>query len=278
MTSLRFRLTAGLVVLLVFIVGQAAVTYYYIANSERLVTSAIGSDFGASAEIGRIVNEGQKIRRIEKEFFIYLGDPGKRAKYRSEWKESFDKLKETVTAVAGNTAGVWTEADVTEAGRWREALDFYGDGFDLVAADAEAGRITSVGQANEAIQEAKERFRTLLDGATRAGDARYAYAQDAARAIAGNFRMLDLMLGALAAGGLIVVGLLIVVLPPAVTRPIAALAQSARNMSTGDLDRPVPATGIAEFSELSEALERSRISQKTVIERLRSAAALRQAS
>ena len=278
MNSLRSKLMMALAVLLLFIIGQAAVSYYFVTSSERLVVTAIDADFSASADVGRILNAAQKIRRFEKEYFIYLGDPAKRATYHKEWQDSYNRLKQMLETLEKNATRAWMPADLTEASGWQDALGSYGVGFDKVVADVEAGRVASVVQANEGIREAKDRFRVLLDGAAKVGDIRQKHARESRQTISGNFTTLNLILGVLAVAGMTMAGVLLVFMPRAIAKPIASLSQAAHRMSTGDLEHPVAATGIAEFRELSDALERSRISQKTMMERLRAAAAVKRAS
>jgi nitrate/nitrite-specific signal transduction histidine kinase len=57
--------------------------------------------------------------------------------------------------------------------------------------------------------------------------------------------------------------------PASISSPIEALTRSAHDMSTGNLDRPVTITGSPEFKDLADTLERMRVSQKMLMERLK---------
>ena len=64
---------------------------------------------------------------------------------------------------------------------------------------------------------------------------------------------------------------LVFFLPASISGPVLALVESAQRRSTGDLSQPIALTGVAEFENLSAVLDRLRISQRTLIDRLRAA-------
>jgi methyl-accepting chemotaxis protein len=58
-------------------------------------------------------------------------------------------------------------------------------------------------------------------------------------------------------------------LPKAVTNPLATLTASVDNISKGNLDIKVNASGIKEFDGISIALERMRLGQQALVARMR---------
>ncbi|OGI46974.1 MAG: hypothetical protein A2637_04310 [Candidatus Muproteobacteria bacterium RIFCSPHIGHO2_01_FULL_65_16] len=271
MMSIRTRLIAGFSLLVFFLLVQAATTFYYVQENEALVTAAINRDFSANAAITDMAVEGHKMRRFEKEYFMYIGDRERADNYHKEWQSSYVKLEKMVGYALKNESGIWGDADVAEIRSWQAALNGYGDGFDVVAAGIAAGRIKSTIKANDAIKEAKDRFRVLLDGTAKMGTTKHAQALRSALEIKDNFWVVDAVLGATAAVSIALAVLLLVILPASISRPVQALVESAQRMSTGDLSQPIALTGVAEFENLSAVLDRLRISQRTLIDRLRAA-------
>ena len=270
MLTLKAKLMFGFSLILVFMIGQSVVTYFYVSTSEALVTQAINKDFNASIAISRIAIEGNKLRRYEKEFFVYADNPEKRAKYHQEWRGSYNKLKTELDDAVSNKSGVWSRIDTQEVQTWVDAHRSYGAGFEEVVAQVEAGEIQGTLAANAAIQDAKNKFRVLLSGAAKGGATKLAGAEVTAVQIKENSNLVNLIVIFAATAGTVLVLVLLVVIPTSVAKPIETLAKAAQIMSMGNLDTPVPPTGGAEFKQLRDTLERMRISQKTFMARFRS--------
>lgn len=270
MLTLKAKLMFGFSLILVFMIGQSAVTYFYVSKSEALVAQAINKDFNASIAISRIAIEGNKLRRYEKEFFVYADNFEKRAKYHKEWRESYNKLTTELNDAVSNKTGVWSELDKQEVQTWIGAHRAYGAGFEEVVAQVEAGEIQGTLAANAAIQDAKNKFKVLLNGAAKGGAAKLAGAEGTAVEIKHNSNLVNLIVIFAATAGTVLALVLLLVIPTSVARPIEALAKAAQIMSMGNLDTPVPQTGGAEFRQLRDTLERMRISQKTFMAKFKS--------
>lgn len=275
MYSIRSRLLIALSVILGFVVVQAGITYYLLRQSEDLVVRAINHDFLAHTEVANVSIEGQKLRRFEKEYIIYVDNSDKRRKYFGEWRDSYNKIGEMLGAIAKNASAAWSAADLAEARKWQGALAGYGQGFQKLVANADAGTVRGSDAANETVQEAKEHFRVLLDGTAKVAQEKLAHSQDASREIRNNFRVVVILVvgSALAIVGLVAV--LFIYLPRSIGGPIEQLARAAHRMSSGELLQPVTVGGATEFKDLADSLERMRISQKTLIDRMKGAASQR---
>jgi CHASE3 domain sensor protein len=269
MMSIRKKLQIGFTLILAFVLIQATVTFLSIAQSERLVRQAIDNDFNASVEISRIGIEAQKLRRFEKELLIYVGSPSARDKYFADWKSAHAQIKTMVDRIVDNRDGKWSPEDGAKAREWRTSLDAYGDGFVRVVQAAGSGQITSTIQGNDAVREAKDAFRVLLDGTSQGGDEKFQQALKSEQAITARFWIVYIVLGVSALAGFGLVALMLMVVPASISSPIEALTRSAHDMSTGNLDRPVTITGSPEFKDLADTLERMRVSQKMLMERLK---------
>jgi methyl-accepting chemotaxis protein len=71
--------------------------------------------------------------------------------------------------------------------------------------------------------------------------------------------------------GVLIALILIFKLPNAVTKPLEALTGAVENLSKGKLDAKIDSGGVAEFEGLSKALERMRIGQRALVNRMRAA-------
>lgn len=267
--TIRNKLYLGFGLILAFILGQAVITYLLLNQSETLVRQTIDKDFNASVEIARIAVEAQKLRRFEKEYLIYVGIPGQRDKYFSEWKGAHDQIKLMLNRIIQSRDTTWSSDDVTKAKEWLASLGAYENGFTRMVQQADSGTITTTLQGNEAVREAKDAFRVLLDGTAQGGDLKLQSATKSGQTIFSKFGTVNLVLviSALAGIGLVVV--LLVVVPASISGPIEALTRSAHDMSIGNVSKPVTVTGGAEFKDLSETLERMRISQQMLLERMK---------
>lgn len=267
--SIRGKLIAGFAVIMAFIAIQSGITYFYLKQSESLVKKALVVDFDNTTTISRMAILGEQLRRYEKEYFIYADNPEKRKKYDGEWREAYGKLGSLLTAAKQDNSGLWSESDKAEFDNWLLAMEDYHRGFTLITENVERGLIKGTLEANSRIQDAKNRFKVLLTGTSKYGDKKLKQSKVSESAINSNFALINKIVMATSAGGLLLALMLMILIPGAITRPIRLLTKAAHVMSTGNLAQPVPLTGGAEFKDLAETLERMRVSQKTLMDRFR---------
>jgi methyl-accepting chemotaxis protein len=268
MLTIRNKLFIGFGLILLFILVQFAVVFVYLKQSQTLVDTAVDRDFRAGVEIARIGIEAQKLRRFEKEYLIYVGSPSQRVKYLAEWKETSDALRTALGRIVENQDKHWSQADISAAREWQQSLAAYISGFTRVVTAAENGQITGTLQGNDAVREAKDAFRLMLDGTATAIERKYQGAAISAKAIDGKFYLVNVVLVVVALVGAALAAAMLVLVPTSIGRPIEALTRAARDMSTGNLAKSITVTGSPEFKELGATLERMRVSQQMIIERL----------
>ena len=124
-------------------------------------------------------------------------------------------------------------------------------------------------ELNAQIKIGKDRFANLLKGAQTMERRKAAEAAASATAIAADFASLETALLWVVGGGVALVTLLLLTLPGAITNPIDSLVSAAESMSKGKLDDSIASAGISEFVNLEKALERMRITQLAMIERMK---------
>lgn len=149
----------------------AVVAFVFVANNhlEVQVQQAARHNFSAASMATNIQIQGERMRRYEKEMFIYAATPDKRAKYVKEFDDAHTKLLEQINAAQATQHKGFSDADREKVKAWSGATAFYANEFRKVAAAAEmaapeqqAGLTTRL---NADIGPGKDRFKTVLDGA-----------------------------------------------------------------------------------------------------------------
>ena len=270
MSSINGTLRIGFAVLLFLFIAQSAVGYFTARSNDDLVTAAINEDFNTSVLISRIAIEGNKLRRYEKEYFIYVGNQDKMAKYTGEWEDSYRKLKDMLNVAINDSTGAWTPEQQNVLRAWDASLEGYASGFRAVVQGVGNGEVTNTVAANVAVQDAKNKFRVLLSGAASSGTELYERAANSAREIKKTNDFTVKLFGATSLFGIALALWLFIVIPRAIDKPVSLLAETAQEMSTGNISLPVPVHKTPrEFRTLADTLERMRISQTVLIQKLK---------
>jgi methyl-accepting chemotaxis protein len=270
--SIHSKLASGFALMIFFVLIQAAVTFIYISKSNKLVDHAIDNSFAQSQFISQLAVDGQKLRRYEKEYFIYVNNDRKREKYYNEWSKAKDSIQSRLTAVINDQSNTWPHYDRNEMEVWRKSLNAYNDGFQTVNKMVLSGRIKDTISANVEIRDAKNEFRTYLSGTDKLGKEKLNEAKGFAKEIDADFKMLYLNMFITSAAGILLLITLLQLIPRSIAKPVKELTEAATLMSKGDLNQKINPSKIKEFKTLSETLERMRMSQKTLIDRMLSKA------
>ena len=280
--SIKARVIAALSVVVIFMAIQLGQAFLYQSGTRDLVTTAIGKNYAGGTLLSELSVTGQQIRRYEKEFFIYIEDAAGRAKYSKEWEDAYGKLDKQLDAIMGSQRSLFEAADHEQFVQWRSALIAYGTAMRTIISDAarqpvapgsgaQAGGAarSPVLAANDAIREGKDRFALLLNGAAKMEQQKAADAASAATRIEERFAAAQTVTAVLSLLGIAIVLALAIVLPNSIQRPISALVSYADKMSKGDLNSPISSHGTREFEMLEAALERLRVAQAAMLDRLR---------
>lgn len=275
MSSIRGRIVGGLLVLMAFVIGQYALVFYYQESSREEVERAIGRNYAAGTMLSELAITGQAIRRFEKEYFIYHDDDAGRKKYAREWGDTYQKLHAQLSAMEANRDKVFSKEDLAEFAAWAGDLVIYGaemrkimEAVDREGVQAAPGA-NPTREVNALIKLGKDRFANLLKGAVAMERRKAGEAFESSQRVRENFdRLSTLLLGTVIAG-VALVAFLVFTLPRAITNPIESLVEAADIMSKGRLDSSIASAGIAEFELLERALERMRVTQLAMMERMR---------
>ncbi|MDH3672670.1 MAG: hypothetical protein OES46_16185 [Gammaproteobacteria bacterium] len=266
MFSVRNKLTIVFSLLIAFLFGQFGLVYYFSINNASLINEAIEAH-DASNTLTRLAVEGQKLRRYEKEYFIYADNPQKREKYSSEWHESYAKLKEGLALLLSHKS-TWSESDKAKARTWDDSLNAYANGFHKVDAAVTSGLIQGTLNANKAIQDAKNEFRVFLKGTAAETDIKLRQARDHSEQVQDNVANIQVFLIGLSFVGLLIGAVILFTIPGTIARPITELTESVVDISKGNIIRPVPVRGSHEVKGLAESVERLRVAMKGLMARM----------
>jgi HAMP domain-containing protein len=309
MKSIRSRLVAGLGLIIVFFLLQAALVWWGQDTVRRDVVDATRKNTIASSQLGELAVLAQQIRRYEKEYFVYVTNKDKRDGYIKEWETTASKTDKLLAAMRSNANKEFDDIEVGKIKNWAGAADFYGSEMRKIfsATNNQAALVSAASAApvaasdtkpsasagsakpaavavpatapiamftpievNVMIAAGKDRFSgELIKGVTEMLKDKTAQTLALADVAASGFAKMLYAVLLTVAVGILIAAGLMLTLPKSVTTPLAALTDSVDAISKGSLDTKVDSCGIVEFEGLAKALERLRIGQQALVARMR---------
>jgi HAMP domain-containing protein/DNA-binding transcriptional regulator of glucitol operon len=304
-TSINRNLTVGLIAIIVFFILQAAGVLTMGRYTEREVVEVARRNTVAQVDLADLSTMAQQIRRYEKEYFIYVNNPEKRTQYQKEWTGTMEKITALLGRMRANSSSALSADDLGRVGQWAAASEFYAAEMTKVFAEvnarankmqeeaataqaaeqlaasnkgAKAKEATPVlertrmllpDEANDLIKAGKDRFSAeLIKGVTTT----FAQKSEATLALTTvtNEGFNKMIYGVMASVliGIGIGGYLLISLPKSVTEPIHNLTTLVDAMSRGEPTKPVASIKVQEFKNLSAAVERMRIAQELMLQRL----------
>jgi hypothetical protein len=125
MKSIRSRLIAGLTLIILFFLAQAALVWWTQNTAKNEVVDATRKNTLASSELSQLAVLAQQVRRYEKEYFVYVGNEEKRNGYIKEWTETSDKITNLLSTMSANKGAAFAKSDLTAIANWTSASEFY---------------------------------------------------------------------------------------------------------------------------------------------------------
>lgn len=193
----------------VSMVGMVAVVTSANKGVEQNIEQAVSHNFAAAGLLSKLQVQAERMRRYEKEMFIYAAVPDKRAKYVKEFDGTYAKLLDLQNQAMGSQHKGFTEDDRKQVVKWGEATAFYGNEFRKAVAAAESA-VTPEQKAeltvrlNNDIGPGKDRFREVLDGATKMRETKERASLEINAAVDAQFARLNAIVAAL--GALLAIG------------------------------------------------------------------------
>lgn len=287
--SIKLRLLGGMLLIIAFFLVQAALVWNAIEDAESSIVESTRNNTVASSELSALSIQAQQIRRYEKEYFVWVGNKAKRDGYEREWRDAHKKIDATLERMASGSDGAFKMEDIKKIDEWRAASDFYFAEMQKIFATVNKREWVSHGaegvngeaplsaeqasyrpdEVNDMIKAGKDRFSAgLIKGVAAMSEVKtkdtLALAGVAQNLFSNLFVgvMFTVFIGALVAVSLGVI------LPRMVTKTIGSLSAAAKEMSMGNLKNEYSSGGVTEFTQLAEALNRMRLAQLALVERL----------
>ena len=197
--------TLGVALLMGGTVACVGLTNQYV---ERRVEQAVRHNFVAAGLLAKMQVQAERMRRFEKEMFIYAATPDKQAKYANEFDDAHAKLLQLQNAAASQQNKAFDDADRVRMSKWMDATTFYAHEFGKAVATAKTAQqspLTADQRAeltlrlNNDIGAGKDRFRELLDGSASMREAKEAASLEIGHEIGAVLRHVWMALAGLAA-------------------------------------------------------------------------------
>jgi HAMP domain-containing protein len=309
-SSINRNLVIGLLAIIAFFILQIAGVLTMGSYTEREVVEVARKNTVAQVNLAELSTLAQQIRRYEKEYFIYVNNPEKRAQYQKEWTDTIGKIDALIAKMRDNKDSALSSTDVGKVGKWEAASNFYAlemnkiftevnarakqmqeeaDAASAKAAELQASKTQRTAkaaetaptppatrmflphEANDLIKAGKDRFSADLIKDVAAAFTEKSKATLALTEIT-NEGFTKMIYGMLAtiAIGIGISLFLLLRLPKSISTPIDALTKAVDSISKGESSAPLSAISVKEFNGLSSAIERMRIAQSMMMKRLNS--------
>jgi hypothetical protein len=216
---------ATAIVMAVFV----AIVIFANERVERNVEQAVKHNFAAAGLLSKLQVQAERMRRYEKEMFIYATVADKRAKYVKEFDDAHTKLLDLQNQALASQHKGFTDADRAEVVKWAEATSFYTSEFRRTVTSAELSTAAQAAELtiklNNDIGPGKDRFRSVLDGATAMREAKEKASLDIHGDLQQSFNRLNWIVMAL---GLLITVIGVAVFARKATAPGATFQRSGQ--------------------------------------------------
>lgn len=268
--AIRTKLLLSFLLLTILLVMQFFVSHHFSVKEDQLVRQII-EEHNISHQLSGLVQAAQKIRRYEKEYFIYVQNPQKRDEYYRDFQITRQEIDATLVGLKIAHARSKHAGQQGRVAEWAAATEYYAEGFEQVHQKVLNGDIVNTFQANAAIKDAKNRFRVVLSGSHEAINEQLARARAEAEQIF-DYGEQSSLIFTIVTDVSILIGLFISFrVPKTITRPMTELATIAEGISRGRINKPVKMSGSREIVELAESIERLRVAAQGLLTRLKAA-------
>jgi methyl-accepting chemotaxis protein len=258
MSSIKTKLYRGVlfvaILLLTLSVGALWLAREFSNDALFLVNRAVNT----GTELSALAVDAQKIRRYEKEYFIYVQDPTSRTKYLEEFDATAHRISETLTRMVINRAGNYSAPEIDRFRQWQQAADFYFAEFRSISVAASRGQIVDSVTANAAIKTGKDRFAVVLEQVNKEVEQRKARVAEGRTQIMG-----DVQKAAFAMFFMVLLGLFLCIwqfqqLYGVITAPLERIVDAAEELAAGRVPGRLDKESASEFSRIITALETVR--------------------
>lgn len=159
----------GLSILLALIAGTFSAA---LIHTQGKVETIVAENLAATSMLSDLQVEAEKIRRYEKETFIYITEPELRQKYQKEHEASAKRLFRALNSMLAQSNKAFNEEERKQISNWNTAAEFYVGEFAMLmqkASNLDKQNLTPLQQGmltvqyNDDIKVGKDRFKLLVD-------------------------------------------------------------------------------------------------------------------
>lgn len=265
--SIRSKLLFSFITISALIMTLFAVRQYFSLKEAELVRELI-VDHEISMQLSGLSTAAQKIRRYEKEYFIYVQNPQKRAKYAGEFADAYTEIETYIRRLQEIYSANRRDSELTKLKTWQTATRYYANGFDQITDAVESGLITGVLEANAAIQKYKNEFRVVLSGTEISIRNQYQQASaksDRIRQYQGTAALIFMVIAIVSLGLSLIMS---VSVPASIVKPLQKMTMVANAISKGQLNDSVDVKGSAEIEDLAKSIKRLQAATLGLLKRL----------
>lgn len=298
MKSIRSMLLAGLAVIAALFLVQAGILAWGQRSIERDVIANVEKNTLAASQLSELAVAAQQIRRYEKEYFVYVGNVERRENYIKEWTGAADKMTKLLQTMKTNADGAFAQEDLGKISAWASAADFYASEMrkifatvndrqnQLISGGATVAPVATKGappvaapaasmfspiEVNGMITAGKDRLSgVLIKGVAEMSAAKTKATLNLSEVTKSGFNKVWSGVMATVLLGFVIAGALALKLPASIAGPIAKLGAAVDRMSKGELDKAIDVAAPREFNGLTTAIERMRVAQNLLVQRMRS--------
>lgn len=268
--SIRAKLLSSFLFLTLLIVIQFVTSQFFAVKENELIREIV-IEHEISAQLSGLSSAAQKIRRFEKEYFIYVQDSIKREKYFKEFGEAKDEINGYISRLKQIFSKSRKASQISVLSVWEIATKIYTDGFENLNQRVKDGEITEVLQANTAIQEPKNKFRVVLSGTAESIENQYQLAETKAERIT-QYKSTSSMISIVVSGISVIVALLVSFqVPASIVKPLKQLTDIANSISKGQVNQSIEISGSREIVNLAKSIERLQVATLGLLKRVQSA-------
>jgi methyl-accepting chemotaxis protein len=304
MKSLQSIFRAGIAFIVLLFLGQLTAVYVVDSIVRDDVVKAVRKNTAASKQLTELAILAQQIRRYEKEYFIYINNLERLNRYKGEWSVAAERIQLLISSMSTNSAGLFSASELDEVAKWEAAASFYiaemrsifwvaserhlgqaagaaasGSGVfralpsgSLSTSTATVATIPlSPSEFNALIAAGKDKFSgVLIIGVSNMLASKSADTLKLAEVASQGFSKFVLTVAGSVVVGVLCALALMIYVPRAVVRPIRQLSQAVDAVSLGKADQQFDFKNtVMEFQDLGKSVERMRMAQRSMLERLR---------
>ncbi|HEY5997706.1 MAG TPA: MCP four helix bundle domain-containing protein, partial [bacterium] len=248
------RLGVGYALLVVLALGVGASGFWGVNLLRDSVDEMLAGDAKVGEASAALRSDILGLRRFEKDYFINIGDKVKEADYLRQWEDEWAGTQERLANLEKLDFAL-TDEEKAKVREIKSALTVYAAGFKKVAADIQAGRITTTKEGNAGMADVKDDVRKAEENAKDEAALALGDMHKADAAIEETATRTIRFMTILLACAVVLAAVIAVAITRSITGPIGEGARVANLLAAGDLTLSVDGGGKDEVGQMLGAMQ-----------------------